>query len=290
MFTDLPDILALTGAVAAALGPEWSTEPYRPWNDPHAYLLRHSDGRTIRFHVSTLRRDYGRLHAQGMTPESFAPGDARPYMARIDFGHITMAGTKAAPQVAAEIARRLLPTVTAAYTAWHNAVRRAQDEDARRREVAEQLAAIPGMTRPSRRFGSGDYDHDPRWFLRWDATPRSASGYIQDEAGATVAVDIDAAGGKVSIQAFGLFPDQAHRALHELVHPQSAPSLRELCDRIEDAAQEGFPLSTEDRAAIAHARNPRTDDGQDDTFGTVPLRQVLRNLAARAACHRYGPQ
>jgi len=221
MANALPDTSILAPAVASLLGPDWSAYPDEDGQYHRAWFLRHRDGRRVRLsvEVSDFSRDRGRLHAAGYLPDK--PDDVDPDTSDIERGSISMAGTKTAPQVAREISRRLLPTLTEALAAWNAKVTRLRAHEVLRTEVAERLARIPGISTPART------PWRPRssqaWHLSWNGTPRGAEGSTWRYATTPSArLDVDAGdtGEHVGIELAGLSAEQAARAMRALVRPE----------------------------------------------------------------------
>ena len=93
-----------------------------------------------------------------------------------------------------------------------------------------------------------------------------------------------------------LTDDQFNRLLFPMTHSPATlhdvigtiartPTLEQLCDLVEAAADRGFVLTAGDRDALEQARDPHTVDGECDIVGTdrIPLVTYVRRLAARAA-------
>lgn len=292
MSTSLPDMTTLAPAIAAELGPDWTAQPDLARADELGYVLRHSDGRGIELSVVTWEtdRNYGRLHAQAALPEQ--PEDVHIDTTDIERGQRTMAGTKTARQIAREIARDLLPTVTIAHARWHARAKRLRAEEAQRSATAARLATLPGMGKATPATWRHGYEVR-KLHLAWDGAPRGEGNDARRHSStpsARVLVDVDHDGETVEITLSHLFSDQAERVLRALLEPEqpdlSDLSLTELLDQIEDAARHGYTLTEQDRAAVACARNPSTDNGEDDVFfastGTVGLPEYILTLARRS--------
>lgn len=224
-----PDTAALAPAVAALLGPEWSA--HRDMDGLHlrAYCLRHRDGRQVRLavHPDATGPECGRLFATGLLPEN--PDDVLPYTTDIWAGRITMAGTKTAQQIAADIARHLLPVLTTAHAIWHSKVRRLRAHEACRKAVAEQLAAVPGMSSASHTRSHNRSQF--AWHLGWEGTgraPQGSSGRYVTVPRARVEVDTADDGESIRIELSGLSGTQAERVLRALAEQAVADPAPEL--------------------------------------------------------------
>lgn len=218
MTDSIPDTSVLAPAVASLLGSGWTAYPDEDGGYERAWFLRHHDGRRVRLSVdvSEFSRDRGRLYAEGYLPDK--PDDVDPDTTGIERGSIGMAGMKTAPQVAREITRRLLPTLTDAHAAWNAKVARLRAHEALRTRVAERLARIPGLSKPVRALWRPRTSQE--WRLSWNGTRPGANGPAgrrTTTVSARLTVDAGDNGEAVGIELAGLSAGQAERALRGLL-------------------------------------------------------------------------
>lgn len=217
------DMKTLAPAVARILGPDWTATPDEN-TFRGAYRLQHHDGRAFHLRPTDERTGAGRLLAHGLRPDK--PGDVDPYTHDIEFGHATMAPTKTPRQIANQLTRRggLLPVLTAAYNEWNARVNQARDEEAQRAAAAEQLAAVPGISRPHR--NPQRHRTDTAWHLSWDGTPRNPDGprHLTTTPAARIEADTHRQDGvSVRIELTGLTADHAERVLRTLTTSEPTP-------------------------------------------------------------------
>ncbi|MEV7297499.1 hypothetical protein AB0N79_38740 [Streptomyces microflavus] len=226
--TALPETMTIAPAVAAGLGPDWTCQSDEERHRGSIWITRPEEGRGRGRGTAHLETDEGdrrrirlfidhyasgsaagRIHAHGRCPDQ--PDDVAFYDGDIGFGSITVAGTKTPRQIAAEIRRRLMPQLESGLSLWHERLEEARAKEARGSAVAQQLAAVPGMTAPTR-ASNGLYGNDRPWHLSWSgrstqlATPRAAAE-----------VSSTASGTHVRLELSQLTGAQAERVLRALV-------------------------------------------------------------------------
>ncbi|MFB8026894.1 MULTISPECIES: hypothetical protein [unclassified Streptomyces] len=212
----MPEMQALAAAVATHLGPGWKCEPDAEHPRYSAHVT-HEDGRQVRLYVDRYAsgREAGRVHVAGQQPKP--PADIYVESFRIDFGHITVAGTKTPRQVAGDVSRRLLPDLTTALATWQAKVQRLCAEEAERTATARRLAEALGTT--PRRATRGAHSEKRKLHLGWTGANRS-HGPVQQwttTPRASVEIDADRSGEYVTIELSGLSAAQAERVLRALI-------------------------------------------------------------------------
>lgn len=227
----MPEIMTLAPAVVAELGPDWTYQRDEEHHRGSIWITRPEEGRgrgrntahlssgegggrQIRLFVDPYASGSaaGRIHAHGRCPA--LPRDVAIYDADIRFGSITMAGTKSPRQIAAEIRRRLVPQLESGLTRWRERVTEARAQVARGSAVAEQLAAVPGMTPPTH-TESGRYDGDRMWHLSWSGSGTPGTPLAVAEVSTTTS------GSHVRIELSRLTAAQAERVLRALVQAEA---------------------------------------------------------------------
>lgn len=209
--TKLP-LPALARSLARHMGHGWTAAPDRDWPNT-VWELRLHDGRRI-----GLQLDTGRLLAEGRLPD--APDDVTPYTSSIDSGSIRMSAAKTPTQLAADITRRLMPTLDAAHAEWHNRVAVMREQEAQRTAAAEQLARVPGLSVPKR--GRWLARTETAYALSWKGPARAK--HPDATPSARVWVDAGTVGAHVRMELSGLTADQAESILRALTDPALHPA------------------------------------------------------------------
>lgn len=190
--------------VADLLGPDWDTRP-GDWGTDSRFLL-HRDGYRVRLYAGA---GDGRLHVAGLLPAD--TGGVRPDTDGLDGGGITLAVTSTPQRVAAEITRRLLPALTAAFATYRLRLAELLAAEEARERAAGRIAAIPGVSKPARSPWRNSLE--TAYHAHWDG-PVVRTAY-PPAASARVAVDADrqTAEVKVSVEMSGLTVEQAEAVL-----------------------------------------------------------------------------
>ncbi|MEV7304307.1 hypothetical protein [Streptomyces clavifer] len=213
--TAMPDIRTLAPAVATCLGAGWKSEPHP--EHPHASaLLTHEDGRQVSLYVDQYASPRAaRVQASGQEPTP--PVGILAKSTRIDFGHITMAATKSARQIAADVSRRLLPTLAASLVQWQARMDQLCAEEAQRTAAADCLAAALRTTSVTRASHGSTWDKR-KLHMGWAGTARGTERQWMTTPRASVEVDADSSSGAyVKIELSGLTAAQAERVLRALL-------------------------------------------------------------------------
>jgi hypothetical protein len=163
-------------SIAKSLGDSWSVQPTPAYPDPataHSVPLGHTSGISITLHVDTYIASNGRLIAEGRLPD--LPDDVirnEVDTTSLNTGHTTMTPDKVTKpqQMARQITRRLLPTLTTAHKEWTAKVEAARAKESHRRRAADLIATVPGINSPHRNQSTRNYQH--AYLLDWDGEDR----------------------------------------------------------------------------------------------------------------------
>jgi hypothetical protein len=213
-----PALEILVPAIATLLGAHWTARPDHTWG-PSAWELVNSDGRRIQLHVGDWESNKGRILVYGDLPPN--PADEKPYTADLRPGSITLAGTSTAERTAAEISRRLMPSLDTAHREWRTRVAQLRNAEQARVAAARALAQLPGLSKPVR---NRHMRTETAYHLAWDGEQRGPS--YHDRAHARVEVDADQGTGSahVGMTLSGLSPAQAGRVLRALTEQPAPPA------------------------------------------------------------------
>ncbi|MGW7506085.1 hypothetical protein ACWGIR_32030 [Streptomyces albidoflavus] len=213
--------------VAADLDGDWTANPAQArsrYAEP-AVVLHDTRGLTILLNIDPYGRQ-DKISAVGIlptTPDEVL--DDEVYNADLPSGEIGMTVKKLdrPRQIAQEITRRLLPTLTAAHQEWLEQVAAARAKEEHRQRASRVLAALPGVSEP-RRNKSPHYPTNSL-LLRWEGASRTpdAQRHRHVTPAATVTVTATSALETVELNLTHLSVEAARAAILAAMNASSRP-------------------------------------------------------------------
>lgn len=174
--TNTARLTAAIPGITQHLGDGWSARVNRQSAHEVSYLFRHTTG--VRFTLSVTNGADARVTARSVDPQlpDDVPEDAL-YLRDLATKQAGMAVSKLdTPRaLAADLTRRILPSLTAAQEAQRAKVRTYLAIEGNRRQAAEHLAEVPGLSAP-RRSDTHIVRTERQYHLAWDAAARPANG------------------------------------------------------------------------------------------------------------------